>query len=90
MQTKKLSMCDICYFLQAAYSNEGHSFKSCTAHCCKFGVPAEYNKLNKPQNGRNSNLSVRNVIRKDFLGGLLRNYKKAAQFLTVYFMLRLL
>ncbi|MEN6385764.1 MAG: integrase core domain-containing protein, partial [Phycisphaerales bacterium] len=41
-------------------------------------VPAEYNNPNKLQGGCEPNLSVRNVIWKDFLGGLLKSYRKAA------------
>jgi len=42
-------------------------------------IPAEYNKPDKQQSENVPlNISTKNVIRKDFLGGLLKSYKKAA------------
>ena len=42
-------------------------------------IPAEYNFPSKRQGGRvRVNLKAGNVIRKDFLGGLLKSYQKAA------------
>jgi hypothetical protein len=42
-------------------------------------IPVEYNKANKQQGVRMlSNTTVRNVVRKEFLGGLLKSYQRAA------------
>jgi len=42
-------------------------------------IPSEYFKLSKHQiRNRPLNISARNVVRKVFLGGLLKSYKKAA------------
>ena len=42
-------------------------------------IPAEYNMTAKRQgDGMPGNITVRNVIRKDFLGGLLISYRRAA------------
>ena len=42
-------------------------------------IPAEYNIATKRQGGSTlSNVTVRNITRKDFLGGLLKSYRRAA------------
>jgi putative transposase len=42
-------------------------------------IPSEYNKSNRQQGGGvSSNLSVGHIARKDFLGGLLKSYRRAA------------
>lgn len=42
-------------------------------------IPAEYNITDKRQGGSVLlNVSARNVVRKEFLGGLLKSYKRAA------------
>ena len=42
-------------------------------------IPAEYNKPNKRQGGgMSSNVAARNITRKDFLGRLLKSYRRAA------------
>lgn len=42
-------------------------------------IPAEYNMPAKRQGGNMPlNVTSRNVVRKDFLGGLLKSYQKAA------------
>jgi putative transposase len=42
-------------------------------------IPAEYNEQSKRQGGSVlSNITARNVVRKDFLGGLLKSYRRAA------------
>jgi len=42
-------------------------------------IPAEYNITGKQQSAAKfSNVTVRNVARKDFLGGLLKSYRRAA------------
>jgi len=42
-------------------------------------IPADYNKPYKQQGGiMLSNVTARNIIRKDFLGGLLKSYRRAA------------
>ena len=42
-------------------------------------IPAKYNKTDRRQGGSDLlNLSVRNIVRKDFLGGLLKSYRRAA------------
>jgi hypothetical protein len=44
-------------------------------------IPAEYHVANNRQGGRMpSNMAVRNIARKEFLGGLLKSCQKAAQF----------
>jgi transposase InsO family protein len=42
-------------------------------------IPNEFNKSGRRQGGSvHTNLSVRNVTRKDFLGGLLKSYRRVA------------
>ena len=42
-------------------------------------IPAKYNKTDRRQGGSDLlNLSVRNIVRKDFLGGLLKSYSRKA------------
>jgi hypothetical protein len=41
-------------------------------------IPAEYHSTGQQGVGDRSNPSVRNVVRKDFLGGLLRSYSREA------------
>lgn len=42
-------------------------------------IPAEYNMTDKRQGGSVPvNLSARDVARKDFLGGLLKSYRRVA------------
>jgi transposase InsO family protein len=42
-------------------------------------IPAEYNKTDRRQGGSTLlNLTVRNIVRKDFLGGLLKSYSRKA------------
>lgn len=42
-------------------------------------IPAEYNKTDRRQVGSTLlNLTVRNIVRKDFLGGLLKSYSRKA------------
>ena len=42
-------------------------------------VPVEHNMIHQQQGGHMPlKIRVRNVIRKDFLGGLLKSYQKAA------------
>lgn len=40
-------------------------------------IPAEYN-MNQRQGGHTQNIKLENVIRKEFLGGLLKSYQRAA------------
>ncbi|OHB43599.1 MAG: hypothetical protein A2Y13_07190 [Planctomycetes bacterium GWC2_45_44] len=40
-------------------------------------IPAEYNKSNRQQSG-DVLFTTRNIARKDFFGGLLKSYRKAA------------
>ena len=43
-------------------------------------IPAKYNKTSKQWQGsyKFSNVSLKNIVRKDFLGGLLKSYQRAA------------
>ena len=42
-------------------------------------VPVEHNMIHKRQGGRVlSKITVRDIVRKGFLGGLLKNYRRAA------------
>ncbi len=41
-------------------------------------VPAEYNKLHNRQDSFTAKVNTRNIICKDYLGGLLKSYKRAA------------
>ena len=42
-------------------------------------IPVEYNLTDKRQGGSMSkNLSTGNIVRKDFLGGLLKSYRRAS------------
>ncbi|MHC4265696.1 MAG: integrase core domain-containing protein [Planctomycetota bacterium] len=61
--------CYACYFNEHR-SNQGICNK----------IPAKYNKTSKKWQGsyKFSNVSLKNVVRKDFLGGLLKSYQRAA------------
>ncbi len=44
-------------------------------------IPNEFNKPDRQQGGRMPlNIKAKNVVRKDFLGGLLKSYRRAAYF----------
>ena len=51
-------------------------------HCPHQGIAnkiaSEYNMINKRQGGSIVSLNSENIVRKDFLGGFLKSYRKAA------------